>query len=170
MRHPITLIVRRWNWKTALLSACTRGSLFFFTNLNADLSAALSAFSIEAACYAVLAGFYGALLQSFRRAQPAWAATLTVMVILPTFNHTVELAVHWLNGTPQLGRSVLVSVVFSLFSACFNLFAMRRGVLVVGREHHTLFEDLWLLPSVVTQFVVAAPLALWQCVMRYRER
>ncbi len=166
VRQPVSLLVRRWNWKTALLSAATRGTLFFFANLSAGLTAALTAMSLEAACYAVLAGFYGALLQSFRRAQPAWAATLTVMVLLPAFNHMLELLVHWLNGTPQLGRSILASIGFSLLSACFNLFAMRRGVFIVGHERRSLLEDALSLPRVLAQFVAAAPLALWQCIKR----
>lgn len=166
LRQPRKLLIQRWNWKTALLSASVRGSLFFFANLGAGWRAALLAFGLEAACYAVLAGFYGALLQSFRRAQPAWAATLTVMGILPALNHTVELTVHWLNGTPQLGRSVMVSILFSLLSACFNLFAMRRGVLIVGHERRTLLEDLRLMPRVAAQFVAAAPLAVWRMMMK----
>lgn len=166
VRQPVSLLVRRWNWKTAMLSAATRGALFFFANLEAGLNAALTAMSLEAACYAVLAGFYGAFLQSFRRAQPAWAATLTVMILLPAFNHTLELLVHWLNGTPQLGRSILVSICFSLLSACFNLFAMRRGVFIVGHERRSLLADVLSLPRVLAQFLTAVPVAWWQCIKR----
>src|SRR5262245_22758624 len=77
-------LLLRWNWKTATLSACARGTLFFISNLGAGLSAAIAAMIVEAALFATLAGFYGAVVQTFRRAQPAWAATMTVLILTPT--------------------------------------------------------------------------------------
>src|SRR5262245_61408533 len=81
--NPWRRLLLRWNWKTALLSACARGTIFFFANLGAGLGAAIGAMGVEAALFATLAGFYGALAQAFRRAQPAWAATMTVMALAP---------------------------------------------------------------------------------------
>ena len=162
LRHPIRQLLRRWNWKAALLSACLRGTLFFVATLKAGPRAALSALLLEAAFYATVAGFYGALLEAFRLARPVWAATLTVMLLLPTLNHTLEFALHWLNGTPQLKTALLASILVSLCSACFNLFAMRRGVLLVGAERRSLLSDLRLLPNVVAEFLLVLPLALWR--------
>lgn len=159
LRHPLTLLVRRWHWKAAVLSACLRGSLFFVATLKAGLAAALAALTVEAALYAVIAGFYGALIQHFRRVQPAWQATLLLMVVVPACNHALEFTVHRLSGTPQLKRGLLVSVTFSVLSACFNLFAMRRGVLLTGHERCTLREDLRAMPSIVWQFITAVPRA-----------
>src|SRR5262245_21388244 len=87
--NPWRLLLR-WNWKTALLSACARGTIFFIANLGAGLGAAIGAMGVEAALFATLAGFYGALAQAFRLAQPAWAATMTVMALAPAVNHTLE--------------------------------------------------------------------------------
>lgn len=162
LRHPIHQLLRRWNWKAALLSACLRGTLFFVATLKAGPRAALSALLLEAAFYACVAGFYGALLEAFRLARPVWAATLTVMVLLPTLNHTLEFALHWFSGTPQLKTALLASVLVSLCSACFNLFAMRRGVLLVGADRRSLLSDLRLLPNVVAEFLLVLPLALWR--------
>jgi len=53
---------------------CARGTIFFVSNLGAGWRGD-SAMAVEAALFAALAGFYGALAQTFRRAQPAWAAT-----------------------------------------------------------------------------------------------
>ena len=159
-RQPFRLIFLRWHWKAALLSALVRGSLFFIATLSAGVAAAFAAMRLEALIYAVLAGFYGALIQSFRRVQPAWAATLTVMCLLPLLNHSIEFAIHALNGTPRLGKGMIVSIGFSFFSACFNLFAMRRGIFIVGDERRSILADLRQLPRVVWQFVMAAPLAL----------
>lgn len=160
----MSLLVRRWHWKAACLSACIRGSLFFIATLKAGLVAALSALGIEAALYAALSGFYGALIQHFRRVQPAWQASLLLMVALPACNHALEFTVHRLNGTPQLGRGMLLSSLFSVLSACFNLFAMRRGVLLTGSERRTLLEDFRALPLVVWQFMTAIPRTLIKAV------
>jgi hypothetical protein len=162
LRAPAQHLLWRWNWKAALLSACTRGSLFFVATLKAGFDAAVSALLIEAAFYATVAGFYGALLEAFRKAQPVWAATLTMMALLPLLNHTLEFTLHALSGTQRLGVAVTVSALFSLGSACFNLFAMRRGVLIVGAERQSLLADLRRLPGVVCEFLACAPLALWR--------
>jgi hypothetical protein len=162
LRHPVQQLLRRWNWKAALLSACLRGTLFFAATLKAGPRAALSALLIEAAFYAVVSGFYGALLEALRQAQPVWAATLTVMLLLPTFNHTLEFTLHWLGGTPQLKTALLASILVSLCSACFNLFVMRRGVLLVGADRRSLLSDLRLLPNLVAEFLLVLPLALWR--------
>jgi len=162
LRAPAQHLLRRWNWKAALLSACTRGLLFFTATRKAGFDAALSAMLIEAAFYAVVAGFYGALLEAFRKAQPVRAATLTMMVLLPSLNHTLEFTLHSLSGTARLATAVTASVFFSLGSACFNLFAMRRGVLIVGAERQTIWADLRRMPGVVWEFLAYTPLALWR--------
>src|SRR6202022_697407 len=43
VRHPVRHLIRRWNWKSALLSSLLRASIFFFTNLVAGWHAALGA-------------------------------------------------------------------------------------------------------------------------------
>ena len=160
--NPWRRLLLRWNWKTALLSACVRGTIFFLANIGAGLGAAIGAMGVEAALFATLAGFYGALAQAFRRAQPAWAATMTVMALMPTINHTLEYALHNASGTEKMAAGVAASISLSIFSAMFNLFAMRRGVLIVGDERASLIDDLRRMPRVVFDFVMAVPRALWR--------
>src|SRR5262245_60217070 len=107
IRHPFETLIRRWNWKSAVMSAFIRGALFFIANITAGLSAALGAMSIESAFYITTAGFYGALIQAFRRAHPAWAATFTVMVTMPAINHSLEFLLHWAGGTKKLSASIV---------------------------------------------------------------
>ncbi len=152
VRHPVWLL-RQWNWKAAILSAASRGSLFFATNLQAGLDAAVAAFLTETVLRGVTAGFYGATTQAFRRAEPAWAATATVSVLLPVMAHTLEFVVHWVRQTPALGTSVVVSVLFTIVSTQFNLFAMRHDVLIVGAGSQSLARDLWHTPGLVLRFV-----------------
>jgi len=89
LRHPVETLLRRWNWKSAVLSAGMRGALFFFANLGAGLGAALGAMGIESAFYITVAGFYGAVTETFRRARPHWLATVVLMVLMPAVNHTL---------------------------------------------------------------------------------
>lgn len=159
-RHPVKNLLRQWNWKASVLSALTRGALFFFTNVSAGMAAALGAMAIECLFYIVVAGFYGAATQTFRRARPHWLATLVIMVLMPAFNHTLEFTLHWASGTRKLTASIIASVCFSMLSACFHLFAMRRGAFIVGAERQTLMEDFRQLPRILFDFLTCVPRAI----------
>jgi len=158
--RPVETVIRRWNWKAAALSACVRGALFFSTNIGAGLEAAVGAMMIESAVFVSIAGFYGGLIESMRRAHPAWAATMVVTMVFPAINHTLEFAAHSAGGTKKIGVGVLISAGFSILSASFNLFAMRRGVLIVGEERRSLLDDLRRTPRIAFEFVTAIPRAV----------
>jgi hypothetical protein len=159
VRQPVDRLVRRWNWKSALLSSASRAGLFFFVNLSAGPEAALAAMFTELTFRATTAGFYGAITQAFSRATPAWAAMLTAMVVLPIATHSLEFGVHWLRGTERLGESVLASAIFTALSTLFNLFAMSRGALIVGAGRASLGQDMRRMPALVGAFI-AAPIRL----------
>jgi len=158
-RHPVDHFVRRWNWKSALLSSLLRGTIFFCTNLLAGWHAAIGAMLAEFAFRTTTSGFYGSLTQAFRKARPRWAATATTMVLLPLVSHSLEFMVHWLRGTPKLGLSIASSVTFTAISTAFNLYAMRRGVLIVGDGHRSLLDDLRLMPGLILSFLIGVPRA-----------
>lgn len=162
LRHPFETLVRRWNWKSAVLSALTRGGLFFFANLRAGVSAAIGAMLVEAAFYITVAGFYGSATETFRRARPAWLATAVMMVAMPAINHTLEFALHWSHGTQKLTASIIASVSLSMVSAVFNLFAMQRGAFIVGTERQSLADDFRQLPGIIYDFVTFLPQTLWR--------
>jgi hypothetical protein len=170
VRHPVENLLRRWNWKSAALSACLRGMLFFITNVSAGFGAAVSAMSIESAFYITTAGFYGAITQAFRKAQPAWAATLTIMLVLLVINHTLEWTLHWIAGTEKLARSITASIGLSMVSAVFNLYAMRRGVLIVGAGRQSLFADLRQMPRIAFDFLTAIPRSLQRGLVANKRR
>jgi hypothetical protein len=155
VRDPIGRVGRRWNWKSAVLSSASRASLFFSANLSAGLDAALAAMLTEFVFRAATAGFYGGLTQSFRHATPHWLASITVMVMLPICTHTIEFFVHWFRGTEKLAASIMVSAVFTVISTLFNLFAMRRGVLIVGEGRGSLLADLRQIPRLIVLFVAS---------------
>jgi hypothetical protein len=154
-RHPVDGLVRRWNWKAALLSAVTRGLIFFAANVTAGWRAASAAFATELVFRACTSGFSGAMTEAFVPVRPAWAAAMATMILLPVLSHTLELAVHLARGTAELSRSIAASVSFTVLSTGFNLFAMRRGVLVVGPGRGSLADDLRRTPRLIGAFVVA---------------
>jgi hypothetical protein len=155
VRHPARLLVRRWNWKSAALSAVSRGLLFFGVNLVAGLRAAVAALMTEVVFRAATAGFYGAITQAFRHAEPRWAASLSAMVLLPTLTHSLELGVHWARGTVLLGPSILASVAFTAITTVFSLFAMRHGAFIVGTGRQSLGQDLQRVPWLLLSFITA---------------
>jgi hypothetical protein len=166
VHHPAKEILGRWNWKAAVLSGAMRGALFFFANLAVSPEAAARALLVDLSFRLPLVGIWGAVTQAFELAEPAWAAALTVMLLVPAVAHAIEFTVHWLAGTPALKAGVALSVGFSAISALFNLFAMRRGVLRVGDDSESLGEDLRRLPAVCVQFVVAGPAAVARAAVR----
>jgi hypothetical protein len=160
--HPSEYLVRRWNWKSAITSALLRGSIFFTVNLSAGLDAALAVPLTGFVFRTLTSGSYGAVIQAFRRAEPAWAAALTTIVLLPLCNHLFEFLIHWSRGTPKLGQSILASVIFTIFSTLFNLYVMRRGALVVGKNSRTLRQDLRDMPELIASFLALGPMLVFR--------
>ena len=109
---------------------------------------------------ALTAGFYGAITQAFRKAEPAWAAGFAVLGLLPIISHSIELTVHLLRGTPKIITSLTASICFTVVSTLFNLYAMRRGALVVGAEGRSLTADLKTMPRLICGFLAAGPARL----------
>jgi hypothetical protein len=166
IRHPGRTLIWQWNWQSALLSSLLRASIFFLANLIAGWHAALGAAMAELTLRLITSGFYGAVTEGFSAAQPAWAATATVMVGLPMSNHSIESLVHGLRGTPELALSITTSVCFTAISSAFNLYAMRHGVLTVGRGSKSLPQDLYELPSLLFSFMLSGPRAILRWVSR----
>lgn len=167
VKHPFEYLIRRWNWKSAAFSPVIRALIFFFTNLTAGWRAALAAALVELLYRGPTAGVYGALTQAYRQAEPPWAAGLTVMVLLPLVSHSIEAVVHFLRGTPKLGTSIFASVCFTATSTLFNLYAMRRGVLVTGgSDAASMGSDLRRIPIMIAMFIAAGPLAIFRAVRK----
>lgn len=153
-RHPVEALIRQWNYKAAITSATVRSLLFLVANATAGWPAALAAAATEFAYRAATAGFHGALTQHLGRVEPARVGWLAAMVCLPLLGHGGEMFVHWTRGTPNLGVSLAASMSLTALSTSFNLFAMRRGVLVVGVPgRQSLWSDLQMLPAVALAFV-----------------
>ena len=167
VRDPWHSLVLRWNWKSFIFSSLIRAQIFFWITLRAGWRAAVAAFLTELSYRGLTAGFYGALTQAFRGAQPAWAAGLTVMVLLPLISHSVEYFVHSVRHTQNLAANITGSVMFTAVSTLFNWYAMRNGSLITGAESKTVAQDLKSIPRLIVGFLAAGPVALWRVLRPY---
>lgn len=175
-QHPFEMLVKRWNWKSALLSALLRSPIYLITYLikKDAVSAALAAASVEFGLRIFTAGTSGTLVQTFRRARPVWLSGLICSVVLPVFSHTIEFVTHYLheylvsqiyNAPMNQSRKsgFVVSVIVSVVSVIFNLFVVRRGVLVVGgEEHQSFWQDMKQMPLVIWQFLSFPFVFIWR--------
>ncbi len=163
-KHPIEILFWRWNWKSAFFAGLFRGSIYLFTHLSEGWRAALGAMSVEFIFRVIHGGISGSLMQSLRKASPIWLGTLFVMVLMPIYSHTMEYTLHTLHGDQNRNKSLAISISFSIISALFNLFAMRRGVLITGEdnENESLWADLKKFPRIVVDFIGFVPVKLWR--------
>jgi hypothetical protein len=156
VRHPVQCVVFRWHWKSAVISASVRSLMFFVATLGAGSSRAGRASLVEFLVRVPLVGALASVAQLFRLTEPAWAAAAVTTICLPLVAHAAELAAHAIAGTPRLGTSLLLSIAMSACATTFNLFAMRRGTLIVGAGARSLANDLRALPRLLAAFVKAA--------------
>jgi len=165
--HPIEMLVWRWNWKAALFSGLMRGSIHFGSNIQHGWRAALSAMSVEFIFRVIVSGAFGSLVQAFHKATPAWLATICVMVMLPGLGHLIEFVLHTINGDPGKVSAIIVSITFSIISAIFNLFAMRRGALLVKDENQqSLWQDFKSFPRIILEFIIFIPRKIHDMIQR----
>lgn len=174
-QHP-GQIITRWNWKSALIGALLRASFYFgvYQASRQPWLVTLAAVGVELFFRFLTTGMSGAVVQSFRRAEPFWLANVIVSIMLPAFSHAVEFVTHYAQERYFLDvfataensvarqRAFAISVLFSVISALFNLFAMKHGVLLVGagEETQSLWDDIKKLPRMVGEFTAFLPVMI----------
>lgn len=172
LHHPLQLLTR-WNWKAVVMAMIVRGSIYFtIYKASENTLVTLTAVALDVVVVRFLTtGIAGALVQSFRKARPIWLANLIVSIMLPAMVHTIEFATHYIHesyfsdilAAPLDGvarkRAFAISVLFSIVSVLFNLYAMRKGALLVGAGEDTqsLTNDLRRMPRLVGEFIIALP-------------
>jgi hypothetical protein len=160
VRHPLDTVVYKWNWKAAVLSSILRAPIFFWAYLfqRHGVATAFGAMLAQAFFRVIFGGVNGAIIQSFRRVQPAWHAVFTVPLFLAAISHVMEFTVSSIydamTGMHGKNKAILVSIFISVISAVFNLFAMRRGALLVKDESgQSLWRDLLRMPWIALEFI-----------------
>jgi hypothetical protein len=167
LANPWKTIIVRWNWKSAVFSSLIRGHIFFLVTLRSGWRAAAGAMLAEFAYRALTSGFYGALTQALRAAEPAWAGAIATMILLPLCSHVIEFFVHFLRHTPHLAANIITSLIFTAVSTLFNWYAMRKSALITGPGARSVGADLRAMPRLILAFVAAAPVALWKGLRRW---
>lgn len=169
VRHPVKMLIWRWNWKAALLSAMLRSPIFFTAYLaqKQGLWIALGAMSVQFVFRTLFGGVNGAALQAFSKVTPAWHAVVAIPIVLAAVSHIFEFGIQTAydatTGSQGRGRAVAISVGISVISALFNLFAMRRGVLLVKDETgQSLWRDLCQMPSLALNFIALPVVWTWR--------
>jgi hypothetical protein len=176
VHHPAQLITR-WNWKSVVLAVVVRGLIYLSIYLisGENWTVTITAVLVELPFRVLTTGVAGAAVQSFRKAQPIWLTSIIVSIMLPAFSHTVEFITHYSQekyfsdvlaaskdgGVTRL-RTFAISVLFSVISVLFNLYAMRNGVLLVGAGEATqsLKNDLKRMPRLIGEFVISLPMLI----------
>ena len=156
-KHPVSVLILHWNWKSAVMSATFRAPVFFMASVRCGLRVAITGAAVEAGFNAIGAGFYGAFLQAVRNAQPFWLAWLVSTCAVPAFIQVAVNLAHRAAGTSNLRHGIIISLALSAITASFNLYSMRRGVMLTGRGSRTFFNDLSRLPGVISSFLMTAP-------------
>ena len=169
LQHPIETLIMRWNWKAAVLSSLLRAPIFFFAYLfkKDGLKLAIGAAIAQSVFRFIFGGMNGAIIQSFSKVEPAWHAVLTVPIVLATFSHLVEFGVQTVydnqTGVNGKGKAIAISVLVSAISAVFNLFAMRRGALLVKDEsQQSIWRDLSRMPWLAFEFISFPLIWTWR--------
>lgn len=167
-------LVRQWNYKGAIMSGSLRAPIFLITylvgreSIKLALGAALAQFIFRFA----FAGVGGALIQAFRRVEPAWKALMAILLIVPVISHVFEFFVqlafaHFTQTGDHTDEAILRSVCISILSALFSLYIMRRDVMIVGEaESKSIWSDLSRFPVLIFDFVMFVPLEITRMLKR----
>jgi hypothetical protein len=169
IKHPLEATIFRWNWKAAVLSALLRAPIFFLTYITKKdgLKLAIGAALAQSVFRFIFGGVNGAIIQAFSKVEPAWHAILTVPLVLAAFSHIMEFGVQTLydnqTGADRKGKAIAISIIISAISAVFNLFAMRRGALLVKDEsEQSIWRDLKRMPWLALEFLSFPLIWTWR--------
>lgn len=141
-----------WHWKGAVLSALCRAAIFLTATAPAGAAAGGRAAIVEFTFRMFASGALASATQRCARLPLGRRGFVAAVFAIAATGHLAEFAVHRSAGTPRLGVAVTASIAFTLVTTSFNLFAMRRGVLVTGPGSLSLLDDLRLLPRTIAAF------------------
>jgi hypothetical protein len=154
--HPLHFLLL-WNWKSALLSMVLRGPIFLGVTIRRGWHSIFETLLVESIFCVGTAGFYGAIVQTFRNAEPEWLTGVFLALIMPMCFQVLEYGMHYLRGTPHLKVAEIISVIVSALSGLFNWYAMRQGTMLVAGEGVSLGADVKRLPFLLLEFFILKP-------------
>ncbi len=100
---------------------------------------------------------------------PGGLATLKVLILLPFISHSLELVMHVALGTQRLAHSLIASIAFTEISTLLNLYAMLRGILLVGSGASSITTDLKQVLRWMAGFILSGPAAILRVLSRLQQ-
>ncbi|MGB8261992.1 MAG: hypothetical protein WCE75_16650 [Terracidiphilus sp.] len=143
-----------WNWKCGLLSATARSLVYLAALARAGVRGSLALVAVEVAYVTFTAGLYAGMQQKALGLRSHLLSGLIIVVGVPGLSQALDWLSHWAVGAAAPLRANAVVWAFSLISALFHLYVMRRGAFLTGTGHRTLVDDLRRMPRLVAGFVV----------------
>ena len=143
-----------WNWKCALLSATARSIVYLAALARTGSHKRLSIVLVEIAYVTLTAGIYAGLQQRALGLRSRLLGNFTIAVGVPALSQILDWLAHRAVGAPVPLRAMIAVSIFTLVSALFHLFVMRRGVFLSGHGR-TLADDFRRIPRLVAGFVAA---------------
>ena len=125
-------VFAQWNWKTALLSGAVRTILVVAPCIWGHYHRLDRIFAAEYLYAIVVSGFYGALTQTYCRAEPRALWIPLLLIGIPACNQTLETGMRVLLGAPMGPISLALSFAFTIGATAFSILAMQRGYLTTN--------------------------------------
>jgi hypothetical protein len=147
-----------WNWKCALLSATARSLVYLAGMARSGAHGRFAVVFVEVAYVTLTSGFYAGLQQKALRLRSRLMGNLTIALAVPGMAQAFDWLAHRAAGATAPPRATLAICVFTLVSALFHLYVMRRGVFLTGHGH-SLSDDFRRVPKLIAGFVLR-PVAL----------
>ena len=149
-----------WNWKCALLSATARSIVYLVALSRTNCHGSLSIVLVEMAYVTFTAGIYAGMQQKALGLRNRLAGNLIVVLCVPAMAQLLDWLAHRVVGAAVPNRTILAVCIFTIVSALFHLYVMRRGAFLTNRRGLSLIEDFRRMPRLIAGFVVAPVLYL----------
>ena len=167
MAHRRSLAARKilahtlscWNWKCALLSSIARSIVYLAALTHTGHPGSLSIVLVEIAYVTLTAGLYAGLQQKALGLRNRLLGNLIVALGVPGMAQLLDWLMHRVAGAAVPNRTILAVCVFTLVSALFHLYVMRRGAFLTNHHGRSLSEDFRRMPRLIAGFVIT-PLIL----------
>jgi len=158
-RSPLLAqVLSCWNWKCAFMSATARSIVYLAALARSGPHKRLSIVLVEIAYVTLTAGIYAGAQQRALDLRSRMLGNVTVAIGVPALSQILDWLAHRAVGAPVPLRAIVAVSIFTLVSALFHLFVMRRGVFLTGHGH-SLADDFRRIPRLLVGFVTA-PVAL----------
>lgn len=142
-----------WNWKCALLSATARSLVYLIAVARTRAHGRVSIVLVEIAYVMLTAGLYAGLQQRALGFHSRTLGNLTIVLGVPGLAQSMDWLAHRAAGPAAPPKAILAVCVFTLISALFHLYVMRRGAFLTGHAGRSLIGDFRRMPRLIAGFL-----------------